>query len=457
MKRLFAVVLAALLFALSALPAYAAPNHQPDFEPSSEFIYLYNMDTGEVIYEKNADKPAYPASLVKIMTCILALENTPDLGVPTVYPNYVQDYLYNYGRNYGSVSLAGMYAGEEMPMKDLLYGLMLRSGNETAMIIANHVVGGSANDPANQAKFVEMMNKRAKELGAVSTNFVNPNGLFDPQQVTTARDMAAITRHAVSLPGFMEIVSTAGYSAAPTNKNPEGLEWATTIQMQVPGTTYYYPYLKGVKSGTLPQSGRCLVSTATKDGFTYLLVTMGGPYLDSTGKVLEGRSDYEDHQRIYDWVFDSFKVKMLVAKNRALAEVPLRLNTEKDHIQLVTADNFTYLVPKDLDPATGVVMNFEVPEAVEAPITKGDAIGWVSLMLYNEEVGRVQLLAAESVEASRILVIWEQVKAVVASFWFKFAVIFLVLLVVLYTLLMIARNRHRRNRRKSLYKPKRRI
>jgi D-alanyl-D-alanine carboxypeptidase (penicillin-binding protein 5/6) len=455
MKRLFAVVVV-LLLALPALPAYAAPNHQPDFEPSSEFIYLYNMDTQDVIYEKNADKPAYPASLVKIMTCILALENTPDLGVPVVYPNYVQDYLYNYGRNFGSVSLAGMYAGEEMPMRELLYGMMLRSGNEVAMTIANHVAGGG-NDPSNQTKFVEMMNKRAKELGATNTNFVNPNGLFDPQQVTTARDMATIARHALSLPGFMEIVSTYSYSAAPTNKNPEGLDWSTTIQMQVPGTTYYYPYLKGVKSGTLPQAGRCLISTATKDGFTYLLVTMGAPYLDASGKVLEGRADYEDHRRIYDWVFDSFKVKMLVAKNRALAEVPLRLNTEKDHIQLVTADNFTYLVPKDLDPATGVVMNFEVPEVVDAPVTKGDAIGWVSLVLYNEEVGRVQLLAAESVEASRILVILEQVKAVVASFWFKFAVIFVVLLIVLYIFLMIARNRNRRNRSKSIYKPKRRI
>jgi len=455
MKRLLAVMVMVLLLARSALPVYAAPNHQPDFEPSSEFVYLYNMDTQEVIYQKNADKPAYPASLVKIMTCILALENTPDLGVPVVYPNYVQDYLYNYARNYGSVSLAGMYAGEEMPMKDLLYGMMLPSGNEAAMIVANHVAGGG-NDPSNQTRFVEMMNKRAKELGATHTHFVNANGLFDSQQVTTAEDMAIIARHALSLPGFMEIVSTAHYTAAPTNKNPDGLEWPTTIQMQVPTSSYYYPYLKGVKSGTLPQAGRCLISTATKDGFTYLLVTMGAPYLDASGKILEGRADYEDHRKIYDWVFDSFKVKMLVAKNRALTEVPLRLNTEKDHIQLVTADNFTYLVPKDLDPVTGVVLNFEVPEVVEAPVTKGDAIGWVSVVLYNEEVGRVQLLAAETVEASQILVLLEQVKAVVASFWFKFAVIFVVLLIILYIILMIVRNRNRRNRR-SYYKPRRRI
>lgn len=448
MKRVTAMVLGILLALLFSLPVYGAAS--PAKEPRSEFVYLYNLDTDKEIYAKNAEKPAYPASLVKIMTCILALENISDLNEVVVYPDYVQDYLYNYQRNHGSVSLAGMYAGEQMSVIDLLHGLMLRSGNETAMILAHHIAGG-------QAEFVEMMNRRAKELGATKTTFVNPNGLFDPQQTTTAKDMATLTRYALTLPGFKDIVSTPSYSAGPTNKN-NSLDWSTTILMQIPSSSYYYPYLSGVKTGTLPEAGRCFVSTATRDGFTYLLVTMGGPYLDEQGKPLDSRSDFDDHRDIYDWAFDTFKVKSLVEKNKPVTEIPLRLNMEKDHITLVTAERFTSLVEKDVDPVTSVSMKFDIPEYLEAPVQKGQSVGWVTLVLGGEEVGKVELLASESVAPSRALLVLEKVKSIFASFWFKFIVIFLALFIILYIVLMILRNRNRRRRKKrTLYKPRRRI
>ena len=254
MKRSVSAILLVIILFICSLPVSAAPNHTPDREVQSGSVYLYNMNTQKMVYQKNAEKQLYPASLVKIMTCILALENTADLDREIVtYPAYVQDYLFNYQRVHGAnISLAGMFAGEQMPMRELLYGLMLRSGNEVAMIIADHIAGG-------QAEFVEMMNARARRLGALNTNFTNAHGLFDPAQVTTAKDMAIITEYAMSLPGFMDIVSATSYVAGPTNKN-ERLEWSTTNLMMMPNSRYYYPHLQGIKTGTIPESGRCFVS-----------------------------------------------------------------------------------------------------------------------------------------------------------------------------------------------------
>jgi len=127
---------------------------------------------------------------------------------------------------------------------------------------------------------------------------------------------------------------------------------------------------------------------------------------------------------------------------------------DQDHLPLATAERFTYLMPVDAEPASTVTMVFDLPDYMEAPVQKGDSVGLVRLMLYDEEVGTVELLAAESVDASRLLILLEQVKSVLRSFWFKFAVIFIVLLIVLYISLMIMRNR---NRRRSMYKPRRRI
>lgn len=449
MKRAsFAIFLAVLLLCLS-VPAQAATTYVPDYDVQAEFVYLYNVNTEQAIYEKNAGEKCYPASVTKIMTCILALENTPDLDSEFVtYPTYVQDYLYTYQLTYGGISLADLSAGERMSMRDMLYGLMLQSGNEIAMSIADHI-GGS------QAGFVEMMNRRAKELGARNTNFVNPNGLFDENHYTTAYDIAQITLHAMSLPGFMDIVSTTSYVAGPTNKH-ERLEWTTTNMVMIPNSEYYNANVRGVKTGTLPESGRCFVSTATKDGFTYLLVVMNSPYLDEQGLGMSHNYAFDDANGIYNWVFGNFKVRPIVEMGKYLEEIPLRLSLDQDYLQLMTAERFTALVHKDVDLSTSVTYLYDLPDSVDAPVRRYDKIGTVTLMLHGETIGTVDLLAAQDVAASGVLVLLEKIKGILRSFWFKFAVVFLVLLIILYILLMIVRNRNRR-RRSSGYKPRRRI
>lgn len=448
MKKLISAFFILFLPVCSCFWGQAAATYTPDFPVQCKAAYLYNLDTGTVIYEKNQAEQLPPASITKIMTAILAVENTDDLDDTMItFPTYVQDYLYLYQREHGSISLAGMVAGEELSMRQLLYALLLPSGNEAAMVIAD-AVGGS------QEGFVEMMNKRAKELGATSTNFMNANGLYDERHLTTAHDMAMIAKRFYELPELMDIAASVTYETGPTNKH-DNLVWNTTNLMMLANNSYYYPNLRGVKTGTLPESGRCFVSTCSRDGFNYLLVLMGGPYIDATsGEAMPNNTAFEDATDIYDWVFRSFKVKTLIEKGKYVTEVPLRLSSEVDHIRVMTADRFTALVHISVDPSS-VTQVLEVPESLDAPIKKGTEVGEVKLMLSGEEIGRVKLLAADSIEASPLLVLWERVKEIMRSFWFKFTVVFLVSLIVLYIVLMIVRNRNRR--RNQSYKPRRRI
>ncbi|MCL2857108.1 MAG: D-alanyl-D-alanine carboxypeptidase [Oscillospiraceae bacterium] len=451
MKKFLVLALTILLLLASTSPASAQQGlgREPGIQIHSQAVYLFSLDEQIVVYQRNADIPLYPASLVKIMTAILAIENTPDLRTLVTYPRYVQDYLFEYQRRYSvNVSLAGMRAGEQLPMSSLLHAIMLQSGNEAAMTIADHV-GGS------QEGFVEMMNARARALGATSTNFTNANGLPDPNMVTTARDMGIITRHAIGLPGFMDIATAVNYTAGPTNLSPR-LEWGTTITMQVPGNSLFYPYLRGIKTGTTPQAGRNFISTATRDGFSYLLVVMNAPFLDpETGAQFPVHYAFADTRNIYDWAFDVFRVMPVIERGLRVHEVPLRLSSSQDFLPLEAGDRFSALMARDTDPNDGLTMTFEVPDWVDAPVSRGDHIGYMRVQLYGRDVGRLELLAAETIGASRHLVLLDQAGEIMGSFWFRFGIIFVILLIVAYTALMIARNRNRR--RRGGFRPRRRL
>jgi D-alanyl-D-alanine carboxypeptidase (penicillin-binding protein 5/6) len=294
-------------------------------------------------------------------------------------------------------------------------------------------------------QFAEMMNDKAKELGCTGTNFVNPNGLHDDNHYTTARDMAKIAAYAMQNPEFVEIVNTVSKDIGPTNKHEQLVE-ITTNKVIVPSSIYYNPAVSGIKTGTLDEAGRCFVSTATKDGFTYLLVLMGAPFYNEDGTFMETMINFEETNKLYDWVFDSFKVKTVMEKGRYIADVPVRFSYEKDVVGLVSNQRLTALIPADVEPSS-VQLVPTLPESIDAPVKKGDKVGSVKLVLAGEELGEVELVANESVEMSKILYYYDQALQLLSSFWVKFAVIFTVLLVVTYIGLMILVNKNSRKRR----------
>ena len=440
-KRIVSLFLCVFLLLGFAVTAQAI-TFSPSFEVESEGVYMINLDTDTVVYEKNADQRMYPASLTKIMTAILAIENTPDLQVEVTYPLYVQDIVYNinYNEYGGALSLAGLLGGEVLTMENLLYGALLPSGNEAAMIIADYVGDGSID------YFVEMMNDKAQELGMENTHFANPAGLFDEENYTTPYDLAILARYAIQNETFREIVGTSYHNGGPTNLH-ETLHWNNTNWLLDPASSYYYAPVKGIKTGTLDQAGRCFVSYAEQDGFQYLLVVMGGPINDSQGEALDYNSAFTDTIALYQWAFETLRIKTIVDEGELLDEVPLRLASNTDHLKLMSGASYTALMPDNVD-STSFQMLPELPESVDAPVEEGQSIGELRLMLAGEEVGRIPLVSAETVERSEFLYTLDIINRFFESFLFKFLFIFFLLLCLAYLALMFTRNYNRQKYRR---------
>ena len=407
----------------------------PPFDVSAKAVYMVNLDTGDVIYEKNAHEPLAPASLTKLMTVILTMELVDDYDNTIVTaPSYVYNELYEIGQ--GQISTADIRQGEEMSVRKLLYCMMLQSANEGAAIIADYLGDGSI------PHFVEMMNERAKELGCQNTNFVNPHGLDAEGHVSSAYDMYLIAKHAISLDGFMDIATTLSIDISPTNIHTSDYWLTSTNSMMRSTSEYYYAPVRGIKTGTTDNAGRCFVSTATLDGFTYLLVVMGSQYQDGDGNYLTENNAFIDTKNLYEWAFDTFRVKTVVESGKNVCEIPVKYVWGKDYLVLMSGDRFTTLMDKDIE-VSNVVLEPVIPEYLEAPVNEGDQVGEMRLLLAGEEIGRVPLIAAESVERNQWLYTWAQITGVFQSFWFKFILIFLVTFVLLYILLTVIRNRNR--------------
>ena len=405
--------------------------YQPDFEVTADAVYMVNLDTGKVVYEKNAHKKIYPASTTKIMTAALVLENVEDLEQTVTAKAYLYDEFA--GLN---VSTGDIRAGQTLTVNQLLYGTMLQSANEGANILADFVGDGSI------TKFCQMMTEKAKELGCENTNFVNPHGLYNENHYTTAYDMYLITKYAMSIPGFMDYVTVPVYDVGKTDFH-DYLKWITTNKMMIEGSEYYYEPIRGIKTGTLDEAGKCFISSATKDGYNYLLVLMGAPMYDEDGNYIEENTAFELTEQLYEWAFDTFQIKTVMEEGKSVHDVPLKLCWGKDTLNLVSAEDFTALIPSDYD-ITSVQGVADVPNFVKAPIEKGEEIGRMKLMLSNEEIGSVSLVAGESVEANPILTVIYYVETVVKTFWFKWLATFAVVLFGIYMIVCAVRRRNMR-------------
>lgn len=356
--------------------------------------YLAELHTDTILYAENENEKMYPASLTKIMTAILTLEHCPDLSQTVVYEQAAYDWVEaQYEAAGGNVSSAGLQLGEEMSIKDLLYACLISSGNDAAEILAFHV-GGS------NAAFYDMMNAKAKELGAVNTHFCNANGLFDENHYTTAYDMYLIAKYAMQNETFAEIVSTKTYQSSPTNMNANGYTWKTTIFLMDPTSEHYYSdSIKGVKTGTLLAAGRCLVTVMEKNNAQYMLVVMGA---DIYGN---GRVDFNETKSFYNWAFDNYTVHEFYGQNETVQDINIRFaKSKQETLTLVSAEPAYGFLPKGYDTSS---IRYEVTIAenllnkkggINAPVEQGQVIGTLKVMNGTEELDSISLLAGETVE-----------------------------------------------------------
>ncbi len=288
-KKISIVLLAVAIgvtttFSLTGATVQATEYWPDSVSISSEAACVIDVDTGTILYENNADAQLYPASITKIMTVMLALENSELDEIVTFSEEAVMN-------NETNSSHIAREIGEEMTMEDCLYAIMLASANEVAWAVAEHV-GGTVEE------FVNMMNEKAAELGCTGTHFANPNGLHDVDHYVTAHDMALIAQAAFEIPEFQKICSTTAYTIPADNKKEEYYMNNSHAMISASSTSaYLYDYAIGGKTGYTAEAGYTLVTYAEKDGMTLAVVTLKATTIDER---------YNDTRTLFEYCFQNF-------------------------------------------------------------------------------------------------------------------------------------------------------
>ena len=441
-KRFFSVfLLVALVMSLWAVPFASADDTDGPVLPEDPDILakaalLVDANTGEVVYAKNEHQELYPASLTKIMTALLTLEAV-DAGKLTMDQPLTATATALSGLS-SDGSSAGIKVGETMPVRDLLYCMLVVSANEACDVLAE-AVSGSVNT------FVSAMNDKAAELGCENTHFANPNGLHDPQHYTSAWDMYLITKAAMEYPDFMTICDTAATTIPATNMSGERNLYTTNHLLsnwRVIG--YRNTEAHGIKTGSTDAAGHCLVSSATRGSLSFISVILGADRVEENG-VGNIRS-FSETTRMFNYGFDNFTYKTIVEEKEVIQEVPVSLS-KMDHVTVHPAKDIEVLLPKVLG-AGDLERTITLEEPVEAPVEKGQKLGTMTLSYDGVTYATVDLLASFDVEASKLMTFWRDVKAFFAKTSVRIGLIVLVVLIVVLVLckLLFGRRRYRYGR-----------
>ncbi len=318
---------------------------------------VLDTESGRILYEKNAYTRHSIASTTKIMTAIVALENGSD----------DDDVLISKRAAAIGGSTVNLKAGKTYKFKDLMYAMMLRSGNDAAIAIAEHI-GGSVE------LFAEMMNRKAAEIGATNTNFVTPHGLDDPQHYSTPYDLALITQYALKNEKFRNIVGTKNSVFAGNN---------ITNTNEMLGL---YPGADGVKTGYTGQAGRCLVTSVTKNNWRIISVVLGC----ATRTVRAQNS-----KTLLDYAYDSYSNYELLKKGMPIQEINIHKGRAKKITLYPDADITLPLKQEEADKIKAV---YNVPDAIEAPVQMDTKIGTVDFILDGKILATTDLKSSQSIE-----------------------------------------------------------
>lgn len=322
---------------------------------------VIEASTGHVLYERNADQRMFPASTTKMMTLITALEGNKLDEIVTVGPG-----AYN-----ADGSTLWLDVNEKIPLGELLYGMMLISGNDGAIAIAEHC-GGTVAD------FAARMTKRAQELGATGTNFTNANGLPDPEHYTTARDLALMAAHGFTVPHFEEIVSAKEVS----------FPWihdSTKLLRNENQMLWLYRGANGVKTGYTDAAGRCLVASAKQNGVQLIAVVLDSLYI------------WNDSIFLFDYGFGRVSSQKLIEPGQIVKTLPITSGRRKS-MPVKTAGEIIMPV-FDGGESNAYSLVYDLPETLNAPITSGEPIGKIRVVLPDgREAASVDVVTTLDVE-----------------------------------------------------------
>ncbi|MDY5377396.1 MAG: D-alanyl-D-alanine carboxypeptidase family protein [Eubacterium coprostanoligenes] len=431
MKKLLSVFMSIVIISLTVfcVPFTAkAATYTPNVKIYADAYMLISLDDDShpVVAEKNADKRKYPASLTKIVTTMVTLNKVQNLSQTTTVSKSAIEALYGTG-----AQVAGLKIGQTITIEELLYLTMVHSACDACQVLAEFVSGSV---PA----FVEEMNNWVKSLGCKDTNFVNPDGLHDPNHYTTPSDMAKITLAAMKNEIFNKISSTQQYKFGKLNFIH------TNYMLDKFHVTYYYPYAQGIKTGSTEQAGYCVITKASKGGYNYLAIVMDSPI-----EVLDGiktKCSFIDAKSLFNWAFDSLKYTTVVRKNDIAYELPVNNGKDADTVQLVVKDDVTTLVPSTLDPSNVIIEPVDPPESLDAPVTKDDFVCKANIIFGEKTIVTVDLVAAKTVELSTFLKILNALKKFFTNKIVLTVLGVIVLLAILYIVTFVRRLRRDKER-----------
>jgi D-alanyl-D-alanine carboxypeptidase (penicillin-binding protein 5/6) len=372
-----------------------------------EAAVLLDPVNGQLLFEKNAKEKIYPASTTKILTAIIALESGKmrDLVTIPLEASLVEG------------SAIGLQEGERIILEDLIYALMLNSGNDSAVAIAYHI-GGSVEG------FIQMMNRKAAAIGAADTHFNNPNGLPDPDHYSTALDMAKIARYAMQNPEFRKIVATKVKTIE--RDDPEAQTYLGNHNKML----WNYDGAIGIKTGYTDDAGQCLVTAAVREGRELLAVVMKS----------EGNNIWTDSASLLDYGFTGFNTVMLYEPGAYAADVPVKYGVSKT-APVITGNIITYSFTVGSQPV--IRQEFLPNEKITAPARAGSKAGEMVLYSGDIELGRVDLVLQGDIK-----------RKLTAKWWF-WLLMFVLLLAAVFILLCYLDIKRRRlvmkKRRKNYY------
>jgi D-alanyl-D-alanine carboxypeptidase (penicillin-binding protein 5/6) len=389
MARRFAILVSLFIFVRGTL--------SQDLPVTAKSALLADAETGEILWQRNPDLRCYPASLTKIMTAVLVLER----GNLDDWVTVPKEAAFT-----GESSMA-LKEGERVQLKDLLNAILVRSANDACVAAAIHLAG-------SVEKFVEWMNEKAKELGMTNTHFVNPHGLHHPQHFTTARDLLTLTRYALQNPTFRSIVSQREIIISPTNKSALRRYRNRNKLLEL------YPGCDGVKTGYTIPAGKCLVASATRNGWQLIAIVLGS------------QDHFADCATLFDHGFNNFVRLILAEKGEkvALLHIP---DGKPEWLWATATDSVKVIVPK---AKVGRIKSRLVQGNLRFPIHAGEIVGELIWDIPGASIHKVKLAAAHNLDWS-----WKAK----ARLW---GIRFLGVLVLILLLLKTA-NRRRKGGRKA--------
>jgi len=442
MKKNLNWVISFLLVCLISLSVFpmrtAAEDTSADsIEIDASAALLVDGDHDQILYQKDANEKRYPASITKVMTALLVMEAI-ERGelTPNTMITASNDTLT--GMNSES-STQNIQPGEQMSVENLLYCLLCASANEAANILAEAVSGSI---PA----FVDAMNAKAQELGMTDTHFVNPHGMHDNDHYTTAWDVYLMAHKAMTYPLFRQIVATADYTVPATNLSGARHIINTNALLtakKYPGYTYT-PTI-GIKTGSTPEAGYCLVSAAKQNDLTVYAVVLGAANVpQSDGSTL--RKQFSESRRLLKWGLTGFTRRTILDSNSLLREIPVKFSRQSSCVIVKPETSLEATVPNSFDSSL-VETTVNLPSgSVAAPIKEGQKLGTANVTYNGIDYGTVNLVATTGVSFSPLQMVLSRLGTLFCSSIVK---ILLVVALILFLLFLYRRSAGNRRPGKS--------